>query len=82
MLRSNSDALVLLEPLALALSRNPFPLVIPCHRCIRSDGSVGGFRLPGLKGRLLELEGHRIEDGRVSAYGRGRPGINAGTCPD
>ena len=65
-----------------ALSRNRFPLVIPCHRCIRSDGSVGGFRLPGLKGRLLELEGHRIEDGRVSAYGRGRPGINAGTCPD
>ena len=58
-----------------ALSRNPFPLVIPCHRCVRSDGSVGGFRLPGLKERLLRLEGHRIEDGVVSAYGRGRPAL-------
>jgi len=40
-----------------ALARNPFPLVIPCHRCIRSDGSLGGFQRPGLKQKLLKLEG-------------------------
>jgi len=42
-----------------ALARNPFPLVVPCHRVVRSDGSLGGFSAPGeliLKRRLLELE--------------------------
>jgi methylated-DNA-[protein]-cysteine S-methyltransferase len=41
-----------------ALSRNPFPIIIPCHRAIRSDGNLGGFR-GGLdmKRALLELEG-------------------------
>jgi methylated-DNA-[protein]-cysteine S-methyltransferase len=41
-----------------ALARNPFPIIIPCHRAIRSDGSVGGFQ-GGLemKRSLLENEG-------------------------
>ena len=26
-----------------ALRRNPFPVVIPCHRVIRSDGTLGGY---------------------------------------
>jgi len=40
-----------------ALARNPIPFVIPCHRVIRSDGSLGGFAL-GLdwKKKLLALE--------------------------
>jgi methylated-DNA-[protein]-cysteine S-methyltransferase len=41
-----------------ALARNPFPLVMPCHRCIRSDGTLGGFQRPGLKAQLLALEGY------------------------
>ncbi|MCX7636163.1 MAG: MGMT family protein, partial [Syntrophales bacterium] len=41
-----------------ALARNPFPLIIPCHRVVRSDGSVGGFGGGGeLKRRLLTAEG-------------------------
>ena len=44
-----------------ALARNPFPIVIPCHRAIRGDGSVGGFQGGmALKRRLLEYEGHVI----------------------
>jgi len=38
---------------------NPLPLVVPCHRVVRSDGSIGGFSSPrGLaeKERLLRLE--------------------------
>ncbi len=40
-----------------ALARNPLPVVIPCHRVVRSDGRLGGFA-DGLemKRRLLELE--------------------------
>ena len=38
------------------LAKNPLPLIIPCHRVIRSDGKLGGFSAPGgvkLKKRLL-----------------------------
>ncbi|MDK2916869.1 MAG: methylated-DNA-[protein]-cysteine S-methyltransferase [Euryarchaeota archaeon] len=50
-----------------ALARNPFPLVIPCHRALRSDGRPGGFQGGlAMKRRLLEMEGVRFrEDGRV-----------------
>jgi methylated-DNA-[protein]-cysteine S-methyltransferase len=41
-----------------ALSRNPFPIIIPCHRAIRSNGELGGFQGGlNMKRALLELEG-------------------------
>lgn len=41
-----------------AVSRNPIPIIIPCHRVIRRDGSLGGFSLgEKIKKRLLFLEG-------------------------
>ena len=43
-----------------ALAHNPIPLVIPCHRVLRTDGSLGGFSAPGgiaTKRRLLRHEG-------------------------
>jgi len=41
-----------------ALARNPFPIVLPCHRAIRTDRTLGGFQ-GGLKMKraLLEMEG-------------------------
>jgi methylated-DNA-[protein]-cysteine S-methyltransferase len=41
-----------------ALARNPFPIIIPCHRAIGANSELGGFR-GGLemKRALLELEG-------------------------
>lgn len=41
-----------------ALKKNPLPGIIPCHRVIRSDGSLGGFSR-GLKKKreLLRAEG-------------------------
>ncbi len=43
-----------------ALGRNPVAIVIPCHRVVRSDGSLGGYT-GGLeyKEALLEIEGRR-----------------------
>jgi len=43
-----------------AMARNPLPLVVPCHRVLRADGSMGGFSAEGglaLKAALLRLEG-------------------------
>jgi methylated-DNA-[protein]-cysteine S-methyltransferase len=50
-----------------ALARNPFPIIIPCHRTVRSNGDLGGFG-GGLKMKreLLELEGVQFSTtGRV-----------------
>ncbi|MCX5993169.1 MAG: methylated-DNA--[protein]-cysteine S-methyltransferase [Chloroflexi bacterium] len=47
-----------------ALAANPLPLIIPCHRVIRSDGGPGGFggRSTNVKTKLmlLSLEGYRF----------------------
>jgi len=40
-----------------ALAKNPFPLIVPCHRAVRSDGALGGFQGgPAMKRALLERE--------------------------
>lgn len=40
-----------------ALSKNPVPIVIPCHRIIESDGNIGGYSEGvEIKRRLLEME--------------------------
>lgn len=41
-----------------ALANNPFPIIIPCHRAIQSDGGLGGFQGgSAMKRKLLEMEG-------------------------
>ncbi len=43
-----------------ACSKNPVPIIIPCHRVIRSDGSLGGFSGgTGKKRKLLSIERQR-----------------------
>ncbi|MDP2938576.1 MAG: MGMT family protein [Candidatus Omnitrophota bacterium] len=40
-----------------ALKKNPFPLIIPCHRVIKSDSKIGGYAGgTKMKKYLLELE--------------------------
>lgn len=40
------------------LAHNPFPLIIPCHRVIREDKSLGGFSAGiEIKRKLLQIEG-------------------------
>ena len=40
-----------------ALNKNPFPIVVPCHRVVNAGGSPGGYAFgEDLKKRLLELE--------------------------
>lgn len=42
-----------------AVARNPIPLIIPCHRVVRTDGHIGNYSLggPHNKEELLEHEG-------------------------
>ena len=42
-----------------ALAHNPVPLVVPCHRVVRSDGMIGQYSMggPDAKRRILSAEG-------------------------
>ena len=48
---------------ANAIAKNPYAPKVPCHRVIRSDGTLGGFSCPGgakTKKKLLKKEGFSI----------------------
>ncbi len=51
-----------------ALATNPFPIIVPCHRAVRSDGRLGGYQGgPAMKRALLEREGITFDErGRVA----------------
>src|SRR3989344_4120693 len=41
-----------------ALNKNPYPKIVPCHRVIKSDGTIGGYaKSAASKRRLLKSEG-------------------------
>jgi methylated-DNA-[protein]-cysteine S-methyltransferase len=50
-----------------ALAKNPFPFVVPCHRAVRSDRSIGMYQGgPEMKRRILSMEGVDFDSsGRV-----------------
>ncbi len=48
-----------------ALGRNPFPIIVPCHRIVGASGAMTGFSAPGgaeLKRKLLKIEGALAPD--------------------
>jgi methylated-DNA-[protein]-cysteine S-methyltransferase len=50
----------LAREVAQALSENPYPIIVPCHRVLAAGGKMGGFSGPGgvrTKLRLLSIEG-------------------------
>ncbi len=53
------------------LATNPFPIVIPCHRAIRSDRTLGGYQGGAeMKRALLEAEGLSFDDFGRAAVSR------------
>ncbi|HXG69243.1 MAG TPA: MGMT family protein, partial [Gemmatimonadaceae bacterium] len=49
---------------AQACGANPVAVVVPCHRVVMSDGSIGGYSgLPGVKQALLSAEGAAVATG-------------------
>lgn len=61
-----------------ALGRNPFAIVVPCHRVLAAGGKLGGFSANGgitTKARMLEIEGVRPDGAKARARG---PRVGAG----
>jgi len=45
------------------LARNPWPIVVPCHRAVHKDRSIGQYQGgPSMKRKLLEMEGVEFEN--------------------
>ena len=48
------------------MKKNPFPVIIPCHRVVKSNGQVGGYAYGGrVKTKMLKKEGIKINDGKI-----------------
>lgn len=49
-----------------AMNKNPYAPEVPCHRCVRSNGEVGGFASgTENKIKMLKREGVEVKDGKV-----------------
>ena len=49
-----------------AMAKNPHPVAVPCHRIIKSDGTLGGYALGASKKiQLLKKEGIKIKNNKV-----------------
>ncbi|MHC5161769.1 MAG: methylated-DNA--[protein]-cysteine S-methyltransferase, partial [Planctomycetota bacterium] len=42
-----SDSPKAARAIGSVMAKNPLPLVIPCHRVIKADGTLGRFSAPG-----------------------------------
>ena len=48
------------------MKKNPYPVIIPCHRVVKSDGTVGGYAYGrDIKTNMLQKEGIKIHDGKI-----------------
>ena len=48
------------------MNKNPYPVIIPCHRVIKSDGKIGGYAYgEEIKSNMLSKEGIKIENGKI-----------------
>lgn len=52
-----------------ALNKNPFAPLVPCHRVVASNGTLGGFAFgTDNKIALLKKEGITVRDGKISDF--------------
>jgi methylated-DNA-[protein]-cysteine S-methyltransferase len=60
---------MLAQAVGQALGKNPYPIIVPCHRVLAAGGKIGGFSAPtgiALKRKLLAIE---------SVHASGAPGL-------
>ncbi len=48
------------------MKKNPYPVIIPCHRVVKADGTIGGFFYGDrVKTKMLKKEGIKIKEGKI-----------------
>ena len=52
--------------IGMIMKKNPFPVIVPCHRVVKSDGKIGGYVYgERVKSQMLAKEGIKIKDGQI-----------------
>ncbi len=53
------------------MNKNPYPVIIPCHRVVSSNGSIGGYAFgQDVKTNMLIKEGIKIHNGKILDFGK------------
>ena len=48
------------------MNKNPYPVIVPCHRVIMSNGKLGGYSYgEKIKKNMLQKEGVKIKNGKI-----------------
>ncbi len=48
------------------MKKNPFPVIVPCHRVVKSDGTIGGYAYgTEIKKNMLMKEGLKISSNKI-----------------
>ncbi|MGH1567763.1 MAG: methylated-DNA--[protein]-cysteine S-methyltransferase [Nitrosopumilus sp.] len=48
------------------MNKNPYPVIIPCHRVVMSTGKIGGYAYgENIKTKMLNDEGIQIQNGKI-----------------
>ena len=48
------------------MKKNRFPVIVPCHRVVKSDGKIGGYAYgKRVKSSMLANEGIKIKNGKI-----------------
>lgn len=53
------------------MNNNPYPVIIPCHRVVNSNGKIGGYAFgQDVKTNMLAKEGIKIKNGKILNFGK------------
>ena len=59
--------------IGMIMKKNPFPVIIPCHRVVKSDGKIGGYAYgERVKSKMLANEGIKIENEKIIDFDKTR----------
>ena len=51
------------------MKKNPFPVIIPCHRVVKSNGSIGGYAFGvNIKKNMLLKEGINVKNNKIENF--------------
>ena len=57
--------------IGMIMKKNQFPVIIPCHRVVQSNGEVGGYAYgKKVKSHMLSKEGIKIRDGKIIDFNK------------
>ena len=57
--------------IGMIMKKNPYPVIVPCHRVVKSDGKIGGYAYgERVKSRMLTNEGIKIKNRKIIDFDR------------